>query len=263
MIELLVVIAIIAILAALLLPTLARAKEKGRGIVCLNHLKQLATGWIMYADDYRDQLVWNDLTATGSGWVRGTLDYSGYNTDNTNTVNLTNPEFAKLAPYTMKTAAIYRCPSDPSTVTIKGARYPRVRSLSLSQAMNSRDDWLSYITHARYYVFHKLADINVMGPCNAYVMLDENPDSINYGDFAVAMNDGAADGAIYMVDVPASYHNGAGGISFADGHAEIHKWRDDRTKPAITGIFMATSVKPSPGNRDMRYLSEHASVRMP
>ena len=88
-----------------------------------------------------------------------------------------------------------------------------------------------------------------------------NPDSINYGDFAVAMNDGASASAIMIIDVPASYHNGAGGISFADGHAEIHKWRDSRTIVPITGNYMSSSVRASPGNRDMIYMSEHASMR--
>ena len=261
LIELLVVIAIIAILAAMLLPSLARAKEKGRGIACINNLKQLTAAWIMYPDDYNDGLVWNDLTPTGSGWVRGILDYNGNNPDNTNTVFLTDSQYAKLAPYSMRAAGIYKCPSDMSTVNIAGTPYPRVRSLSLSQTMNSQNDWLSYLTGARYRVFRKYTQIGVMGTSQAYVMIDEHPDSINYGDFAVAMNDGVPDSRVFMVDVPASYHNGAGGLSFADGHAEVHKWLDERTKQAITHVYMSSSVQASPGNRDIRYLSDHASIR--
>jgi prepilin-type N-terminal cleavage/methylation domain-containing protein/prepilin-type processing-associated H-X9-DG protein len=261
LIELLVVIAIIAILAALLLPALTKAKTKAQGIQCLSNNKQLTLAWIMYAHESNDRLVWNDLTSTGSGWVRGILDYSGSNPDNTNKVWLTDPEYAKLAPYTAKSAGVYKCPADFSYVTIGGQRYPRVRSISMSQAMNSRDDWLSAITGAKYRVFSKLMDINPMGPSKAYVFIDEHPDSINYGDFAVAMNDGAALSAIMIIDVPASYHNGAGGISFADGHAEIHKWRDPRTIVPITGKYMVSSVQASPGNKDMIYMSDHASIR--
>jgi prepilin-type N-terminal cleavage/methylation domain-containing protein/prepilin-type processing-associated H-X9-DG protein len=261
LIELLVVIAIIAILAALLLPALGKAKIKAQGIQCLSNNKQLTLGWIMYAHDYNDSLVWNDLTATGSGWVRGILNYDGSNPDNTNKLWLTDPQWAKLAPYTAATAGVYKCPADRSTVTIGGQRYPRVRSISMSQAMNSRNDWLGSITGAKYMVFTKLMEVNRMGPSKAYVLIDEHPDSINYGDFAVAMNDGASSSAIMIIDVPASCHNGACGISFADGHAEIHKWRDPRTVVPITGVFMASSVKPSPGNQDMVYMSEHASRR--
>jgi prepilin-type N-terminal cleavage/methylation domain-containing protein/prepilin-type processing-associated H-X9-DG protein len=261
LIELLVVIAIIAILASLLLPVLSKSRTKAQGIQCLSNNKQLTLAWLMYAHDNGDNLVWNDLTATGSGWVRGVLDYNGNNPDNTNTLWLTDPQWAKLAPYTAKTAGVYKCPADPSRVTIRGVGYPRVRSISMSQAMNSRDDWLSFITKAKYRVFRKLISINPMGPAKAYVFIDEHPDSINYGDFAVAMNDGAPASAIYIIDVPASYHNGAGGMSFADGHAEIRKWLDPRTKSPITGQYMVSSVKPSPGNVDMRFLSDHASIR--
>jgi prepilin-type N-terminal cleavage/methylation domain-containing protein/prepilin-type processing-associated H-X9-DG protein len=261
LIELLVVIAIIAILAGMLLPALAKAKTKAQGIQCLSNQKQLTLGWLLYADENNDYLVWNDLTPTGSGWVRGTLDYSGSNTDNTNTIYLTDPQYAKLAPYTARSAGIYKCPADRSAVKIGGRVHPRVRSISLSQAMNSQDDWLSYLTKKPYHVFKKVADIGVMGPSKAYVFIDEHPDSLNYGDFAVAMNDGISAAQIMIIDVPASYHNGAGGISFADGHAEVHRWLDSRTKQKITGQFMFSSVKASPGNVDMVYMSEHASIR--
>jgi prepilin-type N-terminal cleavage/methylation domain-containing protein len=118
LIELLVVIAIIAILASLLLPALSKAKTKAHGILCLSNQKQLTLGWILYAEDHNDNLVWNDLTPNGSGWVRGILDYNGRNPDNTNRLNLTDARYAKLAPYTAGTAGIYKCPADKSAVTI-------------------------------------------------------------------------------------------------------------------------------------------------
>jgi prepilin-type N-terminal cleavage/methylation domain-containing protein/prepilin-type processing-associated H-X9-DG protein len=258
LIELLVVIAIIAILAGMLLPALGKAKMKAHGIVCLSNQKQLTLGWTLYADDHGDNLVWNDLTASGSGWVRGVLDYNGANPHNTNVAGLLDPQYAKLAPYT-QSAGIYKCPADRSYVTIKGQRHSRVRSLSMSQAMNSRDDWLSFLTKKKYRVFRKLSDVVVMGASQAYVFIDEHPDGINFGDLAVAMNDGVDPARIHIIDYPASTHNGAGGLSFADGHAEVHKWVDPRTQVPWRNEAMPLAV-PSPGNQDMVYLSQHASV---
>jgi prepilin-type N-terminal cleavage/methylation domain-containing protein/prepilin-type processing-associated H-X9-DG protein len=258
LIELLVVIAIIAILASMLLPALGKAKAKAHGIACLSNQKQLSLAWLIYAHDSNDNLVWNDLTSEGSGWVRGVLDYNASNPHNTNSAGLLNPDYAKLAPYT-QSPGIYKCPADQSYVTIKGRRYSRVRSLSMSQAMNSRDDWLSYLTKKKYAVFRKLGDLQRMGASRAYVFIDEHPDSINFGDLAVAMNDGLPPTRIYIIDYPASTHSGAGGLSFADGHAEIHKWVDSRTKPAWKNQSLPLVV-PSPRNNDMVWLSERASI---
>ena len=258
LIELLVVIAIIAILAGMLLPALAKAKMKAHGITCMNNQRQLTLAWLLYAGDHDDNIVWNDLTANGSGWVRGVLDYNASNPHNTNTAGLLDPSYAKLARYT-SSPGIYKCPADQSYVTIRGKRHSRVRSLSLSQAMNSRDDWLSYLTKKKYHVFRKLSDISIMGASNAYVFIDEHPDSINFGDLAVAMNDNLPPTRIYIIDYPASTHGGSGGLSFADGHAEIHKWQDPRTKPPVKNQSLQLVV-PSPRNMDMVWLSKHASV---
>jgi prepilin-type processing-associated H-X9-DG protein len=126
--------------------------------------------------------------------------------------------------------------------------------------MNSRNDWLHFITQKKYRVFRKSSDITPMGASKAYVFIDEHPDGINFGDFAVAMNDGVAPTRIYIIDYPASTHNGSGGLSFADGHAEVHKRLDPRTKVRVKNQSM-TLVVPSPGNVDMVYMSEHASIR--
>jgi prepilin-type N-terminal cleavage/methylation domain-containing protein/prepilin-type processing-associated H-X9-DG protein len=270
LIELLVVIAIIAILASLLLPALGKAKTKAHGILCLSNLKQLQLGWIMYADDYNEDLVFNALDPSSPGWIKGILNFDGANPDNTNTLYLTDSRYAKLSPYTAKTAGIYKCPADKSTVRIRGQAHPRVRSLSISQAMNSPDDWLNgshgrglYSAGTRFVIFRKLSDINRLGPSKAFVFIDEHPDGINYGDFAVVYRDASELQKTRIIDMPASSHNGAGGLSFADGHAEIHKWLDWRTKPKplYRDTAWQTWTTDCPGNPDVVWLSERTTVR--
>lgn len=269
LIELLVVIAIIAILAGMLLPALSKAKTKAQGIQCMSNLKQLQLGWILYSDDHDGHLVFNALDPNSVGWVKGILNYDPNNRDNTNTVYLTDPTYAKLADYSARTAKIYKCPADKSAVTIRGQRFPRVRSLSISQAMNSPDDWLNgshgkplYPAGRKFKIFRKTSDLDLLGPSQAFVLIDEHPDGINYGDFAVVYRDGSELAKTRIIDMPASTHNGAGGLSFADGHAEIHKWVDPRTRPRVLyrdGAW-STWVSDCPGNRDVIWLSERTTV---
>ena len=111
LIELLVVIAIIAIPASLLLPALAKTKTKAQGIQCMNHMKQLSLAWLLYADDHNDNLVFNALDPSSPGWIKGIIDFSGGNPDNTNVLYLTDPRFAKLAPVLGPHGGIYKCPA--------------------------------------------------------------------------------------------------------------------------------------------------------
>ncbi len=265
LIELLVVIAILAILAGLLLPALSRAKAKGQGIKCMSNLKQLQLVWHFYADDNGDKTATSGYTrpVEPTAWVDGWLDFNGANPDNTNTAALQDPRRSKFATY-LTAVEVYKCPADQSAVRIGGRSHPRVRSMGMSQAFGP-GDWLdpagfqANVTSKKYRVYYKTSDIVAPGPAQCYVLLDEHPDSINAGGFANMMVETPA--AARIIDFPASYHNGAAGISFADGHAEIKKWLDPRTRPPIRYAGELTLNVASPHNQDMIWLAERTSSR--
>jgi prepilin-type N-terminal cleavage/methylation domain-containing protein/prepilin-type processing-associated H-X9-DG protein len=230
LIELLVVIAIIAILAGILLPALAKAKTKAQGIVCLNDEKQLVYAWHLYAADYNGTYVPNEDNSTG-GWLTGNLGYDGRQ-ENTNINNLMDPKVARLAPYA-KDYKVYKCPADKSRSFGKRGD-PRVRSISMSQAVGpnisgnlyaNRGGWLP--ASGGWIVFAKEGDM--VNAQNVFVFCDENPDSINDASIAVIMEP-----AGNIVDYPSVDHNGAAGYSFADGHAEVHRWIGGMKKTKTT-----------------------------
>ncbi len=255
LIELLVVIAIIAILAAMLLPALGKAKTKAQGIACLSNLKQLQLAWFMYATDNRDRLVPNNIFGTGEGWCGGWLDPAPNKPDNTNTLNLM-PPLGRLWPYN-NSLGIYKCPADHSVALLRNIAYPRIRSVSMNCRMNG-SDWV-YAPIAVFTNPGSLTEILNPPPATAFVFIDEREDSIDDGFFGVDMIDTGAGAKI--ANFPASYHNGAGGLSFADGHSEIKKWFDPRTKvPIVKGAYVPT-YGVSSNNRDVAWLQEHCSAR--
>ncbi|MBN9690200.1 MAG: type II secretion system protein [Verrucomicrobia bacterium] len=252
LIELLVVIAIIAILAGMLLPGLAKAKAKATGIQCMNNGHQLMIAWRLYVDDSQDRLP---QSYGPNEWVHGSLNFDPSNRSNWDVEQ--DIKKGLLWPYCGKNAAVFKCPADFSTVTVKGAKLSRVRSMAMNGWIDSTDVQ-GFGTGFRIY--KKFSDFLEPGPSMTWVFMDEREDSINDGEMIVGMS-GYPDKPTQwkIVDYPASYHHRAAGLAFADGHSEIKRWLDKRTMPVLKrGTEIPLNVN-SPNNVDVFWMMERTT----
>ena len=251
LIELLVVITIIAILAALLLPVLSKAKIAAKKAPCMSNQRQLATTWVMYANDNNDQLVANgisDASVAKKLWVQGAFTHT---LDNTNSALMLDPNFALFANY-LHTIRVYVCPTDRATVKIGNQLYDKIRSYSLNNYLGWTGDWDRRLSTS-YKVFQKFSEVGRKMPDGVFTFMDVNPDSICWPFFGVKMDIDS------YFNFPNSSHNRGGVISFADAHVEYHRWRDPRTIAAWSTDYHAHD-DPSPSNQDLNWIRVRTTV---
>jgi len=250
LIELLVVIAIMALLAALLFPALSKSKAKAQSIGCLNNLRQLNVGWLLYADDENDRYVNNhgreETLLKRQTWANNVQNWLTSD-DNTNVTLVID---AKLGQYVGRSAAVFKCPADKAPAE----NGPRVRSMSMNSLVGDPGVLTNQFNPA-YQQFFKSSDL--LTPAAIFVFLDEHPDTINDGFFMNRLEQNT------WGNLPASSHDGAANLSFADGHLETHRWRvrgpGGTVLPPVKGAagtgFVATPTT------DFDWLKERSSVK--
>ena len=290
LIELLVVIAIIAILAALLLPVLDKAKGRAQGIACVNQGKQMMTAMLMYTSENNDFFPPNPddgNTNAGYNWCGGQAGIGGSQEFNPDV--LADPARSLLITYLGGKVDVFRCPADRrmgtyqgNNPTLFGQEVPAARTFSMSQAVGTIDPgfeasefsgsgyvhsgipnmsvngpWLNnQFNHRRnspWHTFGKVSDIHAPGPSGLWVLLDEDAKGLNDAAFAFGMESPA------WFDAPGTYHNGGCGFAFADGHSETHRWLNRAEKTIVLG--QGTAITDPSDRQDWDWMQQRTSAR--
>lgn len=270
LVELVTVLAFVCFLGAALFPALARTGSNSLSLQCMNNLRQLMTAMLMYTHEYHDLLPPNPddgNSLPGYNWCPGQAGIGG--SDEFNSDLLKDPSRSLLTPYIRANVSLFRCPADtrigrstaPSTLN---QTVPAARTIAMNTAVGTdpyspsngklavNGAWLdgahSNTRNGPWYTYGKTTDIVVTSPKMLFVLLDENPFSINDGTFATTMASSS------FIDWPGVYHNFSGSFAYADGRAEIHKWKDARTALSFPG------GGPTPSNQDVTWLQQRTSA---
>lgn len=219
LVELLALVATVLLVFSCLAPSLGRSKTGGHVFQCLNNHRQLVNAWQMYAIENNGKLPLNHMGTgpiTANGWVSGFLDWT-VTRDNTNILFLTEDNYSSIAKYVARNPRVFKCPAD--TVVSREQQAlgwkERVRTYALSLGLGQGN--LTGLFDPTYAEIHKLSDMRIPATAETYVFAEEHPDSVYAPAFPNPRQ-------TVWFDVPGSYHNGAAVYSFADGHAQIHKW---------------------------------------
>jgi prepilin-type processing-associated H-X9-DG protein len=275
------VVAIVAVLAAILLPALAGARERSRGIYCLNNTRQLTLVWQLYADEHEGALPYNmrmsgspspisasTVPASTNNWVNNVMTWD-LSSDNTNLATITQ---ASLGSYAADVTGIYHCPSDRVLSAVQRAAgwTQRIRSYSMNAMVGDPGPSLvngRNVNNPGYRQFLKLDQIP--HPTEVFVFLDEHPDSIDDGYFINTDSSGGySQNSVTInewMDLPASYHNGGAAISFADGHATMHQWVNASTLAPVVPYeanlpFQVPATASTSEGSDFEWLLDHMSI---
>ena len=268
LVELLVVIAIIAILAALLLPALGKAKSIAQRVACINNQKQLQMAHMIFGDDHGDKILysssWKSERCSKYTWAPGSLNVSKY---------LNRQQFLEqtpLFPYVGKSVGVFKCPADKDMIRITNKAgelrsiFPRHRSYSMNIHVGGWAGW-PVEDDKEWTVYHKYSEIEK--PSNIFTFIEMPFEFINAGCFRVVMNEGGPTYKVYDMDVPGNYHIDGTALAFADGHVETKRWLDERTKHAqikyyIDGSNFKYGIRRAYGSVDIKWLKDRSTTKI-